>query len=418
MAHRTLRLPEARRAAIAAQGLDRKRPAPARAAHLAAMMDRVALLQIDSVNVVERAHFMPPFSRLGPYDRGLVVRAASRSPRRLVEAWGHEASLVRPDVYQLLAWKRANPDRWAWGSVLRVATERPDAVARAYRLVTDFGPMTAREVRAEMDEAPGRAGWWDRGVAKSALEYLFFVGDLAAAGRTTQFERRYDIASRVIPPPDAGCPTDAADQQRSLIEIAARALGVGTERCLADYFRMPRTMARAAIVDLVEDGVIEPVTVEGWGDTAYLHREARIPGRVAACALLSPFDSLVFERNRLEMLFSMRHRLEYYVPAAKRVWGYYVMLFLLGEQMVARVDLKADRAGRRLDVRSVHPEPGHAAGAVAGPLAAELVSLAHWLDLDQVHVPADGDLAAELRHLTAASDSGFDADAQVAGDPR
>jgi uncharacterized protein YcaQ len=242
-----------------------------------------------------------------------------------------------------------------------------------------------------------KASWWEWGAAKAALEYLFFAGAIAAAGRTAQFERLYDLADRVIPPPSPTLPTDDDGRRRALIDLAGRALGVATERSLADYFRMPGDLARAAIVGLVEAGVLAPVAVEGWRRTAYLHREARRPRRVEASALLSPFDSMVFERARLEELFGMRHRLEYYVPKERRVWGYYVMPFLLGERMVARVDLKADRAGGRLLVLAAHLEPDAQVGAVAPALAAELGELATWLGLGDVVVEARGELARGLR---------------------
>jgi uncharacterized protein YcaQ len=386
----TPRLPlnQARRVAIAAQGLDRHRPPEPGARHLAVAMDRLALLQVDSVLVVVRAHLVPLFSRLGPYDRSLVTRAIERPPRRLLETWAHEASLVRPDVYHLLEWRRAGADEYAWGRMRRIAAEHPEIVAEVRAAVGAHGPMTARQTRAALGHAHDRStepfGSWDWGPAKSALEYLFWTGEVACPGRTAQFERRYDLAERVVPPAGADIPRDHASQQRRLIEIAAQALGVATPASLADYFRMPTDLARAAIAGLVADGVLEPVSVEGWTQPAYLHREARTPRSVHSAALLSPFDSMIFDRRRLEELFAMRHRLEYYVPPQRRIWGYYVMPFLLGEEMVARVDLKADRAASRLIVRAVHLEPGQAVGQVGAALAAEVAELAVWLGLNTI----------------------------------
>jgi uncharacterized protein YcaQ len=386
--------------AIAAQGLDRHRPEKVRTQHLTNVMNQLGLLQIDSVQVVERAHLMPLFSRLGAFDRAIVDRATKRSPRKLIETWAHEASLVPPDVYHLLEWRRAGVNRYAWRRMQRVAAEHPGAVARIRALVDKHGPLTSRQVHTKLGyehtPAGGSFGSWNWSEAKSALEYLFFIGQIASAGRTAQFERLYDLAERVVPPPQTDLPGDPASQQRALIEIAARALGVGTERCLADYFRMPTDLARIAIGALVEREVLQPVLVEGWPRPTYLHRDARQPRAVTARALLSPFDSMVFERRRLEELFGMHYRLEYYLPPARRVWGYYVMPFLLGEQMVGRVDLKADRAEGRLMVRHAYLEPGASPAEVAPPLAAELADLARWLGLRDIDSVAGGELGKAL----------------------
>jgi uncharacterized protein YcaQ len=364
-------------------------------------MGRIAVLQIDSVQVVERAHLVPVFSRLGPYDRGVVERAATRAPRRLVETWAHEASYVRPDVYHALAWRRAGADQWAWGRMRRVAAEHPEVVAEVHALIARSGPMTARETRRALGHDPDHStrafGSWDWGLAKSALEYLFYAGELGGAGRTAQFERRYDLAERVIPPSAPDSPVGEVDGQRTLVDIAARALGVATAHSLADYFRMPVGATRDAIAHLVRQGVLAEVAVDSWRHPAYLHREATIPRHVSARALLSPFDSLVFDRRRLEELFAMHHRLEYYVPPERRIWGYYVMPFLLGQEMVARVDLKADRARGTLIVRAAHLEPDFPADRVSAALTCELADLASWLGLPSIRVDdAESPLGARL----------------------
>ena len=404
-----LSLSQARRVALRAQGLDRPRRLPAgepTLRHLMSVVDRTGLLQIDSVNVLARAHLMPTFSRVGPYDVGLIDRAAGRRPRRLVEAWAHEASYVPPSTWPLLGWQRRSwRDRWLGpeDGFARTHAAEVDEVRRAVR---EQGPVTARQVheRFATTHPHSGGGWWDWSVAKRALELLFFIGEVAVAGRTTSFERRYDLPERVLPPEVLAAPEpDEADAVRALVEIGARAHGVATAGCLADYFRMTTQRAEVAARELVDAGVLVPVQVRGWGRPAYLHRDASLPRRATGRALLSPFDPLVFERRRLEELFGTRYRIEIYVPAHKRVHGYYVLPFLMGERIAARVDLKADRKERVLLVRSAHHEVHHDRRApgtdeVAVALAAELGLLAAWLGLDDVTVPdgAAGDLAPLL----------------------
>jgi uncharacterized protein len=353
------------------------------------------------VNVLARAHLMPLYSRLGAYDPALLERASGAAPRRLVETWAHMASYVPPATYRLLEWRQRAYRTEAWGAISDVGLAHGDVVVQIRELIAARGPMTASQVHEifAADHPRTHADWgWNWTVAKQALEFLFFTGEVTSARRTAAFERCYDLTARVLPAEVlAMAPISDHDAVRALVEISARAHGVGTLRCLADYFRLRLGPARRAVGELVEQGVLAPVTVTGWDRDVYLHTAARHPRRAAARTLLSPFDPLVFERRRFEELFAMRYRIEIYVPAAQRVHGYYVLPFLLGEHLVARVDLKADRAGRVLRVLSAHREDG-APSQTSGELAAELRELARWLGLDDIEVadPRRGDLAAGL----------------------
>ncbi|ROS78513.1 hypothetical protein EDF32_0410 [Cellulomonas sp. PhB143] len=393
-------LAQARRTALAAQGMHRprpERPGGPTMRDLQRTVDRIAVLQIDSVNVLARAHLMPLFSRIGPYPTTLLDRAAGRAPRRVLEAWGHEASYVAPETYRLLAWRRRRLQD-AWGSIRDVGTGSPEVVERVRALVAERGPVTAPELHRLLEsEGPGheRPDWgWNWSLAKQALEHLFYVGELASARRTSSFERCYDLAERVVPPQGLA-PVDDADAVRGLLEIGARAHGVGTLRCFKDYFRLRGPQVVTAFAELVDDGVLRPVRVRGWDEATYLHRDAQVPRRATGGALLSPFDPVVFERTRLERLFGMRYRIEIYVPAALRVHGYYVLPFLEGDEITARVDLKADRARGVLRVLAAHAEPA-TSPTTAGALAAELALLAGWLGLSEVLVSPVGDLAGAL----------------------
>lgn len=407
-----LTLAQARRVAVAAQGLDRPAPyGPGGSAgpgarptlrQVQGVIDRVGLLQIDSVNVLARAHLVPVFSRLGPYDTSLLDRATGRAPRRLVESWAHVASYVPPDTYRLLAWRRRRAATEAWGSISGVALSHAAEVDVVRGIVAEHGPVTAAEVHEHLvalghdPHRPTEDWGWNWTVAKRALEYLFFTGEVAPARRNAAFERCYDLPERVLPPAVLAAdpvPDDVA--VRELLAIGARAHGVGTLRCFQDYFRLRGPSVRRALDELVEDGVLRPVRVEGWDERTYLHRDARLPRRVTGRTLLSPFDPLVFERTRLERLFGTRYRIEIYVPAARRVHGYYVLPFLEGDRVTARVDLKADRRAGVLRVLSAHRD-AHATEATPALLAEELASLAGWLGLGAVDVAPAGDLAPAL----------------------
>jgi uncharacterized protein YcaQ len=385
---------QARRIAIAAQGFGVSRPAPgtATARHIQRVIDTVGIVQIDSVNVLSRSHYLPFFSRLGPYDTTLLDRARDRAPRRVVEYWAHEASLVPPATWPLLNFrmKRAHED--AWGGMRQVKRDHPELVEAVRQEVVARGPLTSRQVELalEHDVPRGTEQWgWNWSLVKAALEHLFWSGEITSAGRTPQFERRYASLARVLPREVAARATDPGDRPsdaeafRQLMLIAGRALGVGTEQCLRDYFRLKPEQAKPAIAALVDAGHLVEVTIDGWKRTAYLDPLARRPRKVTAAALLSPFDSLIWQRDRTAALWGFDYRLEIYVPAPKRVYGYYVLPFLFGEHLVARCDLKADRQAGALVVRSVHWEAG-APEAARGALDAELRLMAGWLGLERV----------------------------------
>jgi hypothetical protein len=400
---------QARRIALAAQGFNDRAIQPGTRA-LDRVSARLGLFQIDSVNVFARAHYLPLYSRLGPYDPTLLDRAFNRAPRRLFEYWAHEASLVRVDLQPALRHRMARAASKAWGGPLRVAKERPDLVARVRTEVGDRGPVTARELDAalELQERRDRSDWgWNWSVVKQALEFLFYAGKVTSAGRNSAFERRYDLPERVLPASVIAAATpEPADAVRMLVLHAASALGVATEPALRDYFRLEPVESQMAVRELVEGGELLPVTVQGWRLPAYLSTAARTPRRVAACTLLSPFDPLVFERKRTEDLFGFRYRLEIYVPEPQRVYGYYVLPFLLGDQLVARVDLKGDRATGRLLVRAAHAEP-HAPAETAARLAAELRRAADWQRLSDVVVEPRGALAPALASAVASDGAGW-----------
>ena len=403
---RSVSLAQARRIAIAAQGLDRpRRDGPVTMRGVQRVIDRVGLLQIDSVNVLARAHLMPMYSRLGAYDTALLARAVGRRPRRLVESWAHEASFVPPQTYRLLEFRRSRlAVKWFAddGELLR---SHAAEVAEIRQIVRDEGPVTAAQIQSRFESRHPRTGkgWWEWSVAKRILERLFFLGELASASRTAAFERRYDLPERVLPPEVLEQPAPSADDAvRALVELAARAHGIGTVRCLADYYRLAIAPVRVAIAELVEDGVLKAVVVDGWKGPVYLHRDAARPRRATGRALLSPFDPLVWERRRLLALFGMHYRIEIYTPADRRQYGYYSLPFLVGEDVAARVDLKADRASRRLLVPAAWAEE-HAPEGTAAELAAELAVLAGWLDLDSIAVAGRGNLAGALRSELAAA---------------
>ncbi|MDX6359863.1 MAG: uncharacterized protein QOH37_2917 [Nocardioidaceae bacterium] len=400
---RSLTQAQARRIALAAQGFLDPPHAPPTMRTLTRTLARTGVIQVDSVNVLQRAHFMPLYSRMGSYDVDLVRRASEQAPRRMVEYWAHVQAYMPVDLWPVMRHRmasyRTQRHKW-WGTVV---TE--ELTASLLAEIADRGASTARDLDDGLPRSKEHWGWnWS--ATRRALDYLFVTGEVAIAGRNSQFEIRYDLPERVIPRIHFEAPTPSvADARRELVLRAARSHGVATGRCLADYYRMrlqpggPGTMAaQDAIADLVAEGELEPVTIEGWRRPAYLHRDSRQPRRVRARALLSPFDPVVWERERAEHLFDFHYRIEIYTPPEKRIHGYYVLPFLLGDQIVGRVDLKADRQTGRLLVKAAYAEPC-APPDTAAELAAELDRMAGWLGLDLVVVEPRGDLAPALSAL-------------------
>jgi uncharacterized protein len=400
----SLSVAQARRIVLGAQGFADPPPGGVTdMRHLRRVLRRLHLIQMDSVNVLQRAHFLPLYSRLGPYPPALLERAAYRAPRELFEFWGHEASLIRVELQPLFRWRMARARDLAWGSMVRIVTEQPGLVEWVLDEVRARGPLTAAEIE---HDAPRRTdNWgWNWSVVKQALEWLFYTGQVTAADRSTSFARRYDLPERVLPRAVLEAPTPAFDDAiRTLVELSARALGVAAEGDLRDYFRLPVAGFKQAVAELAEAGVLRPVAVQGWRQPAWLHAEARLPRRVRAATLVSPFDPLIWERARTERLFDMTYRIEIYVPAAQRQFGYYVLPFLHGDRLAARVDLKADRKAGMLQIPAAWLEPAADADETAAALAAELRRLAGWLGLEAVAKPERGDFAGPLSAALAAS---------------
>jgi uncharacterized protein YcaQ len=385
-ARETLSAAEARRLALAAQGFARPRDGGASPGWaLRRVIGDVGLLQIDSVNVLCRAHYLPAFSRVGPYPREALDRASHRAPRRLFEYWGHEASLLPVTLQPALRWRMERAAGDAWAGVRRVAEESPEIVESVLAEVRERGPLRASDLSRQGAVRGG--SWWDWSDAQRAIAWLFWKGKVTAA-RRRNFERLYDIPERVLPAEVISAPTPPVEEaQRELVRVAAGALGVAAERDLRDYFRLPLADTRARVAELVEAGELLPVEVEGWGRTqGYLSAGATIPRRVEARALIGPFDSLLWERSRVERLFGFPYRLEIYVPKPKRVHGYYVLPFLLGDRLIARVDLKAHRDSGTLEARAVHLE-SHAPAETIPELHDELELMAGWLGLERVELP-------------------------------
>ncbi|MGZ8764843.1 MAG: winged helix-turn-helix domain-containing protein, partial [Acidimicrobiia bacterium] len=363
----SLSLAQARRIALAAQGFAASRPiGRIDRRHLRKVFDRLGVVQIDSVNVLVRSHYLPLFSRLGPYDRSLLDRLAY-SDHEVFEYWGHDASLIRADLEPLFRWRMEGDHQWS--GMRRLDAEHGELIETLYAEVMARGPASA----GDLDAADRKKGpWWGWGDTKRALEHLFHEGRVGAIRRAT-FERAYCDPELVVPPAVRQRPTPTS--RGAMVELlvhAARGHGVGTAKDLADYFRLPITVVRPLLEEMADDGLVERVQVEGWKHPTYLHPEARLPRRVDACALVSPFDSIMWERDRIERLFGFRYRIEIYVPRPKRVFGYYVLPFLLGDRYVGRVDLKADRVASRLLVQSAFAEAGVDHGEVAECLAGEL----------------------------------------------
>jgi hypothetical protein len=406
----TLSLAEARRLAVASQGFG-PRPAKPSVGHVRKLAARLHAFQIDSVNVLVRAHYVPAFARLGSYPRD-ALDSLVHGKRELFEYWGHAACLLPLSLYPLLRYRMHAEQTREY-----MRSRRGAKTAKVYAEVAERGPLAA----AELSNPGKRSGnWWGWGEGKEKLEYLYNSGLLAIAGRRG-FERLYDIAERVIPKAAFDAPVPPREEaMKQLICLGARAHGVGTFRDITGYLeidgwrdRLPtmpwwerakgpdgrrsKPIAKRLVSELVEEGRLLPARVEGWEEPAYVPPGVRVPRAVHARALVTPFDSLVWERSRMERLFGMKYTIELYTPAPKRVYGYYVFPFLLGDTLVARCDLKADRHRKVLMVQSAFLEPGQDARQVVPELAAELRHMQAWLGLDRIEVAERGDLAAKLR---------------------
>ena len=381
----SLSLAEARRLALAAQGFGRTPRGAVGHKHLQAQVERLGVLQIDSVNALVRSHYLPAFSRLGHYQAEHLDELAwgRARRRRLFEYWGHEASLLPLELYPLLRWRmrRAADGQGIYRELAKFGVERRDVLVSVLQAVRERGALGAGSLSSRTEKA---GPWWDWSAEKTALEWLFAAGEVTVAGRRG-FERLYDLPERVSPAEVLNHPDlDEAEAQRRLLLRSADALGVATERDLRDYYRLDVSDSKRRIAELVEAGELLPVTVQGWRQAAYCRGEPRIPRRIRHSALLSPFDSLIWERERTERLFGFRYRLEIYTPQAKRVYGYYVLPFLHHERLLARVDLRSERATGRLAVHAVHLEDAVLSEEARLALGDSLRALAHWLVLDEV----------------------------------
>jgi len=390
MASADLSLAQARRIALAAQGFAEPRPTGRiDVRHLRRVLDRTGMLQIDSVNVLVRAHYMPLFSRLGPYRMQLLDEMAYRRGE-LFEYWGHAASFIPTSRYPLF--RHRMEERGRRKRVSDLEGREPGYIAAVLDEVREHGPLNV----ATLDDPGERTGpWWGYGKGKIALEWHFGRGAIAVSDRKN-FARIYDVPERVFPAEvlDAPVPT-SEEARRELLLLAARHHGIGTQQDLGNYYVVKR--AGPLLRDLVDSGELREVSVEGWKQPAYLHPEAKLPKRVEARALLTPFDPLIWTRERVQRLFGFHYRIEIYVPEPQRQFGYYVMPFLLGDELVGRVDLKSDRQKGVLLVQSAHIEDGREPGHVAAELASELSTMASWLGLGGVRVGRRGNLASELR---------------------
>lgn len=381
-----LSLRDAQRVALAAQGFGSPRGAgaPGRRA-FAATVARLGCVQIDSVNVLVRSHYLPFFSRLGPYDVTVLHDLLYGKRRLLAEYWAHEASIVDFERWPLLRWRmeRARRGEGMWSNVARVAREERKLVRAVRERIANDGALAA----SDFENAASQGSWWGWSDTKRALEYLFWSGELTTRRRRTSFEREYDLVERVIPAAVLARKIGEADAQRELVRVAARAFGIATESELRDYFRLDLADARRAVAELVAAGELLALRVDGWRAPAYAMAPLRIPRKSLGRALLSPFDNLIWNRKRAQQVFEFDYRLEIYTPAHKRVHGYYVLPYLVDGRIVARLDLKHDRERATLRAHAVHLEAGVRAVEIAEGLRADLDELAAWLGAERVAAP-------------------------------
>jgi len=390
----TISLEAARSLALRAQGFADPRPRRVGVRHITSLIRRLGLIQLDFVNVLVPSHYVVPFSRLGAYDRRLLDRAAYRS-RRFTEQWAHEASIIPVETWPLLRHRRETHVARPWGFDAIMA-QHHEYVDTAIETITARGPLGAADLPDPTHTGRRLPGSWYGSVPRAVLEACFGRGQLAVTARRDDFSRVFDLAERVVPAAAFGRRVDVGESRRQLLLIAARACGVGTAADLADYFRMKVGEARPRLAELIETGALREVRVEGWRESAYVAAGTQPPGAVDARALLAPFDPLIWFRPRTRRLFGFDYRFEIFVPQAQRKWGSYVLPFLCGDRLAARVDVKADRAAARLLVVSAYREAWADAGEVAPALAEELRSLAGWLGLGGIRVARRGNLATLL----------------------
>jgi hypothetical protein len=385
---RSLTIPQARRVALAAQGFAEPRPrGRIDVRHLRRVVDRVGVVQLDSVNVVARAHYLPFFARLGNYPMELADWLGWKSGE-MVEYWAHEAALFPVDRWPLF--RHRMEKNWHWPSMDRWMSENGETMAEVLAEVKKRGPLRPADLDNHANAV--RGPWWDWSDAKLALEALFFTGQLTIRDRDN-FIRRYELPERVLPPDVVSRRIDHDESRRELLRLAVRHHGVGTVHDLADYYRLKPQLAAPLLAGLAATGAIEEVEVKGWKGPVYADPEARLPRAIRGLALLCPFDPVVWFRPRAERLFDFHYRIEIYTPPAKRVWGYYVFPILMESELVGRVDLKADRQAATLRVRAAYTEEGVDPAQVAPPLLTELETMATWLGLAGVTVEKKGNLA-------------------------
>jgi uncharacterized protein len=386
---------QARRTGLAAQGFGRASGTTVGIRQVTRELQRVGQFQIDSVSVFVRAHHMPVFARLGPYDRRLVDRLVEQAPRRGYEYWGHAACIIDVELEPAFRWRAEASRAKPWGSAKRLIDERPGLIEQVHAQVAERGPVTARELDDKKDGSGG--GWWSWSQVKTALEWLFVIGEVTSAGRTPGFERRYALPHHVLPQTVRALPTPSPDEARvRLARRAAAAMGVFTHAWLAEYFYTDKASTGRALDHLLSTGEVEPVDVTGWDQPAYLWADAARPRRIHHDGLVAPFDSLAYDRRRLATMFGVEYRIGLYTPKAQRTDGYYVYLFVMDDRIAARVDLKADRATSRLLVQASWLEADAPEVETAARLAAELRRAADWLELTSVQVEPRGTLAERL----------------------
>lgn len=394
MSRNHLSISEARRTALAAQGFDRTRPTGVpHQGHIRQLINRLGLLQLDFVNVLVPAHYLVVYSRLGPYDRSRLNRLVYEGGD-FIEHWAHEASIVPVEHWPHLRYRRDDFKPWANSPIMKLRGKKK-YLTEVLKRVKEQGALTSNDL-PKMPGPKRKPGDWHRSMPRWALEYHFGHGDVSVVDRLPNFQRVYDLPHRIIDEPLLSTQVSRHEGQRALLAQAARAHGIASLLDLADYYRMSRKEAAPRIDELVEEGVLQVATVEGWEETAYLHRDSRIPKSITARSLLSPFDPVVWFRPRAERLFDFHYRIEIYVPEKKRKWGYYVLPFLMDERIVARVDLKADRQTGTLLVKAAHPEHDIDTEKVTLALAMELGELAGWLGLDKIKVSRKGGFARGL----------------------